>query len=704
MRSKTSCFNGSLLRSGMKRFWPLWAGYLFIWILIMPLPLMRNYRYFNITPLELRQWVLNLARIGGESMGAIFAVFSAMAVWSFLYSSRSASGTACLPVRREGQFFAALLAGFLPLAAGNGIAALLTLPVCLMAGLSPVALLEYFCITVLMLLFFYGFATLCAQLTGHILILPAVYGILNFVAVAVDFLLHLVLGYFVYGMYREPTVSDLARYLSPAVGILTQTHVVTAYESTPWYAARASTVLQRVYFQGWELLLIYAAVGLLCAAAALLLFRRRKMESAGDVVAVDFLRPVFRWCMALGCGLCLSCIMQAILYWSQDSGSSFPSLLFFFLLGAFIGWFAGEMLMKKTFRVFGKRTWAGFGICCAVILVLMLGMRFDLFGYEKRVPKADQVKAVSLSCNGESAVLTEPENISRAIGLHRIILADKALNQDPNNPRMSFRLTYELKSGLHMDRYYQLAYWYDLPERGEVGMVQDLLNTPEATAARKQMEVPVTRENIIYANVSALMTVTECARAAGFADPEDYLLSAFAGYAPGEAGRLEPEKRRERIEEVLNSYAEAGWIYEDTYQGPRDLDRVYISYSLSLTEAEAEALYRDCILPDIRDGLLGRVWLISDGDYYAQVYSAMISISCYEENQNSKSGYRPDYRRSADFFTHPLVASRRTNAWLTERGLVLHTEGETRLAEPGERKTPVLTAATPISVETSQPA
>ena len=70
-----------------------------------------------------------------------------------------------------------------------------------------------------MLLFFYGFATLCAQLTGNILILPVVYGILNFVAVAVDFLLHLVLGYFVYGMYRDGMVSDLACYLSPAVGM-----------------------------------------------------------------------------------------------------------------------------------------------------------------------------------------------------------------------------------------------------------------------------------------------------------------------------------------------------------------------------------------------------------------------------------------------------------------------------------------------------
>ncbi|MBR5701324.1 MAG: ABC transporter permease, partial [Oscillospiraceae bacterium] len=627
---------------------------------------------------------------------AIFSVFSAMAVWSFLYSSRSASGMACLPVRREEQFFSALLAGFLPLAASNLITVLLTLPFCLMADVSPVVLLEFLCITVLILLFFYGFATLCAQLTGNILILPAVYGILNFVVVAVDFLLRLVLSWFVYGMYRNPEVSDLACYLSPAVGMFGGTDVDTVYG----YATGAA-VPQRVDFLGWGLLGIYAGVGILCVAAALLLFRRRKMESAGDVVAVDFLRPVFRWCMALGCGLCLSCIMQAILYWDQDSDSAFSSLLIFFLLGAFIGWFASEMLMKKTFRVFGKRTWAGFGICCAVILVLMLGMRFDLFGYEKRVPRAEQVESVSLSCNGESAVLAEPENIDRAIALHRAILADKALNQNGTYARMNFRLTYELKNGLSMDRCYQLAYWYDLDEQGELNMVQDLLNSPEATANRKQMEVPVTRENIVYASVSALMTVPECARAAGFNDPEDYLLAAYAGYSTAELPRLDPEKRRERIEEVLNDFAESGWDYGAEYTGSRDLEGVFITYNLSLTDTEAEAFYRDCILPDIEDGALGRVWLVSDADYYAQVYSAMISISCEEQQQNSKSGYRRS--AAADFYTHPLITSRRTNAWLAKKGIVLHTEGEICLGEPGEKRKPVLSAAVPLMVETSQP-
>ena len=45
MRSGTSCFNGTLYRKTMARFWPLWALYGLFWMFAIPLNLMN--RYFN---------------------------------------------------------------------------------------------------------------------------------------------------------------------------------------------------------------------------------------------------------------------------------------------------------------------------------------------------------------------------------------------------------------------------------------------------------------------------------------------------------------------------------------------------------------------------------------------------------------------------------------------------------------------------------
>ena len=42
MRSGISCFNGTLYRKTMARFWPLWALYGLFWMFAIPLNLMNR--------------------------------------------------------------------------------------------------------------------------------------------------------------------------------------------------------------------------------------------------------------------------------------------------------------------------------------------------------------------------------------------------------------------------------------------------------------------------------------------------------------------------------------------------------------------------------------------------------------------------------------------------------------------------------------
>ena len=37
MQSATSFFNRALFRKNLQRFWPLWLGYVLIWLLLLPL-------------------------------------------------------------------------------------------------------------------------------------------------------------------------------------------------------------------------------------------------------------------------------------------------------------------------------------------------------------------------------------------------------------------------------------------------------------------------------------------------------------------------------------------------------------------------------------------------------------------------------------------------------------------------------------------
>ena len=56
MQSKTSCFNKTLFRKHVTRFWPIWAAYFGVWLLILPLGLLGARTQIALDPMYVRQW------------------------------------------------------------------------------------------------------------------------------------------------------------------------------------------------------------------------------------------------------------------------------------------------------------------------------------------------------------------------------------------------------------------------------------------------------------------------------------------------------------------------------------------------------------------------------------------------------------------------------------------------------------------------
>ena len=361
-------------------------------------------------------------------------------------------------------------------------------------------------------------------------------------------------------------------------------------------------------------------------ALALLLLRGRKMETAGEVVAVSPLKPVFRWCMALGCGLVLANILYGVAPVYNTTGA-FIEMLAFMIVGAFIGWFAARMLILKSFRAF-RGGWVGYGLCCAVILALMLGMRFDLFGYERYVPAEEKIERVWISAGGEFAQLKEPENIARAREIHGSVIAHKGeyTRDSAWNGRYygNFRIGYSLGDGGEVQRQYDLRYDPEDPH-GDVVALQELLNVPEAIAWRKRTDIEFTPETVVYGTVDNAIIGTE-------------------------------------------------YSYKYEYDMPAavavDTASRYYRSSVTLSAEEAWELYSTCLVPDFEDGVLGRVWIIQGEDYARSVYDASVSIVAERETAEGYIGH--DYIR-----TTPTVDSKRTNAWLEAHGIELHLVGET---------------------------
>jgi len=723
MRSKTSFFNKTLFAKNVTRFWPVWGAYLGVWILILPVGLLsgRGGLGRNCWAAD---YVLDAGGQAGMVVSAIFAVLMAMAVWSFLYNARACSGAACLPLRRETQFVSVALAGLLPLLAANLIATVLAGLVELYLGVfDPLPLLEGLAAAWLSLLFFYGFATLCAQLTGSIVVLPAVYAVLNFTAYVVELLVRAICSVFVFGL-DDPTVSAVGQCLSPMVRMLERISTEYIYEN----GSIADVVLR-----GWGCLVIYGAVGIGMLCCALLLLRRRRMESAGDVVAVNVLKPIFRWCMALGCALCFACLLLFLfdfVYGLDNQWLGVGIVTVLLLAGAFVGWFAGEMLIRKSFRVF-RRSWGGFGICCLVIAALMLAMELDLFGAERRVPNPERVSSVTLWAGDYAAELSDESSIAAVRSLHRNIVNNKirydALQNYMDTPYddqsvvCDCTIDYHLKNGETVTREYRLDYIADLPETyGVVPVLEDVLNCSEALDGRNRTEFRFTAQNLTYAAVSTYLTPAECAAAAGLDSPEAYIFGQM-GLTGAEIAAMSEETRTYAINKYVienaregyrftQEYADYGaaedfpaaptdaavdyadvygtresYAYDDVPAAPIDLSRVYLDYKWDVSLEEAAELYETCLLPDLAEGSLNRAQIIHDRAYDSTVCGCDIQLEARQELPFSveENGVRRRETSTAydNLYLTVSVDAVRTMAWLRSHGILLHTEAEMSAAD-----------------------
>lgn len=461
MRSGTSFFNAALFRKTFLRFWPIWALYTAGWTLVLPLRLWADaMRRSAWTAPELSEHLQNAVNgipgllEPGVPLAAGAGLVCAMAVFSYLYSSRSACMMHALPLRREALFLTQYLAGLsfllLPQLA---VFALTAATEAALGCLALWPLVQWLLVQSGLCLFFYSFAVFCAMFTGHLAALPVFYGVLNILAFVMTSLTEAECSLFLYGFQSFPSpVWEFADYLSPPIAL--SRAVSLTYQNE----------IPSLYQPG--LVAVYAAVGAALAIAALLLYRSRHIESAGDVVAVKLGRPLFKYGVALCAGLTGGMFTYELL-----SGLSDLTLMGWILFWGLAGYFAAEMLLRKSFRVLAA--WKGAVPLAAVIVLLSLSVHYDWYGFEDRVPQADQVTAVTLNGlhsapyddgQGRGLTLEDPEQIALVLQLHRAALALEEENrEEESDPQGYTEYLYEESDPqgyteyLYLDLHYELA-------------------------------------------------------------------------------------------------------------------------------------------------------------------------------------------------------------------------------------------------------
>lgn len=479
MWSRTWCFNKTLLRKNLTRFWPLWAMASFLAALppiMMAVELMRYRGTASMNALYVTEGYYSVLTYLIPPVLLVYAVVCAMAVWSYLFHSRSVGLMHTLPISRKGLFLTNFLSGFLMVLIPFAVCGALCVIVTAAFGLlDPVGL----AVTVLgvlgLALFYFASATVCAFLTGNAFAMPAFYFVFHFLAVILEMLLSNLANLCLFGVSGAYT--GVVEWLSPTYWLNEHLHVEHTWEEVTRalpHGTVTDSVLTSVKLGNAWAIGAYALAGVVLLLCAWLLYRRRASECAGDVVAVRWMKPFFRYGVAALAALAGGQGLYFLFWydWSAWSAAKLGACMF---LAGVIGYYIASMLLAKSLRVF-RGSWRGPVVVAAAAAIVCAGLRFDVLGVESRVPELSQIRTLELQLAYSTYTLTpggQEALLQQALELHQAVVADRDYIQDWQNrgwradtaseaadsDRVSsfLRYSYTLTDGTRLER------WYTVP-------------------------------------------------------------------------------------------------------------------------------------------------------------------------------------------------------------------------------------------------
>ena len=609
MPSERTFFNKAVYKRTLSRFWILGAAYA---VALCFLTIMCGRFFYNSEAAEAAEYVsysiLTNLTCREIVAAAIAAVVMAIAVYAWMFRKTSAAYIAALPVTREALLISGMLAALTILILPCLFAMLVSL--LLYGGAGPLWTPYLLCsaaAVVLMNIAFFGLASFCTVFTGNAAVLPALYVIALYGFVGIEVVTRYIAEFLLFGV--RGTGWELA-VLSPVY-----------YFSNNYVGS---------YSHAIPLTAIYAAAGVILAGLAVIFFRHRRMEAAGEVVAVPVLRPIFRWGLAavgaLGMALLiLKTVFNVGSHAAENDGTParVAILLLAMLFGAAVGWFGAEALMRKTLRVF-DRHWKGLGVFCALLCALVVVTELDVFGVERYQPDVDEIGYAAVYGWGEydETRIMQPENLEALLSLQKDIIANKKAYENQNGID-TFPLTIE---------YY-----------GTDGKL-------------------LARRVYTYATDEYIPYVTGGNYNVGFLTENDAISRNVRQYEELLNSRELMEERAlfpcDRSETAVFS-ASIQWYVSNS---PTQL-------GLTLTAEEFWELYDTCIVPDLRDGNIGGTKIIQDEEFYQALEPIYITATGVHTNSNGEYVY--------NYYTvRPLTTSARTNAWLRSHGVTVQTLGE----------------------------
>lgn len=476
MKSKTSCsknghiINKTILGKNITLFWPIWVIYLLFWLLVIPANLAMYFsldqnNITNVKDTNLSQLItsdnlyMKLEGVLGPDIfvivSFIMAAITGMALYNYLFTSKSANWFHSLPVTRGELFTTNVFSGLLFMWVPQLITFILSVLVCVSNGVGDVKpFAEWLLLSFGVSFLFWSMVTFCAMFAGQLFAVPVYYCVINFLYMFIKLVLGFALSFMGYGLNLTYAVSGLPRgWLSPMYylfGHLYITRSTTAKDNVNYVTGISIT--------GGKIVAFYCIFALALFVISAFLYKKRDIESAGDLITFKFVKPIFRWgvgaCGGFGIG-----ILLAELFREMNLIRSKHVLIVLALVLGIVCFFIAEMFVQKKFKVFCKKAWKECGCFCIFIIASYIA----IYGYssylQSYIPDAADVKSASIYMDYE--ITYTGDKINEFIDLQKEILANRDVFETYINDGWGVDFTYIMKNGKKVVRQ------YNMPKDGE---------------------------------------------------------------------------------------------------------------------------------------------------------------------------------------------------------------------------------------------
>lgn len=463
MKSKKSFFNKTIFKKNATLYWPIWVLYTLLLLFTQPVIFWSSCYYARYYDMYTYQDKLeDLIEVIYLDMHVYIIAFAAlasgMALFHYLYNHKSASMIHAFPVDRTQLFGTNVLSGVAFLAVPQTISCLLLAIVAVCNGIHEIYYVVYWWLLALGTdIVAFAVVTFCAMFTGHLMALPVYTIIVNYFSYLVYYLIYVTVTIFGFGINELGRKTEqIVELLSPTECFLQNIGLVEQWDPVTRECTGAE-----VY--GVEVLAIYLVVAVVLYAAAFITYKKRHIEQAGEFITVGWVKPVFRYGIALAGGFVGSILMREFLRGIGIGCNMVMFVILLVLIGS-VCFFIADMFLHKSFRVFKKRNWMHCGICLTAVVVTFFGILAIGKQYEDYQPELAEIESAYVDWGYD--INFKDEEAAAVLALHKEILANKdtcmaALEKTGNVEYEYVRIGYQLKDGDYIRRSYQLPNGYE---------------------------------------------------------------------------------------------------------------------------------------------------------------------------------------------------------------------------------------------------